>query len=263
MDALECGPRDFRSLEIQQILMDACINKGEIDEYQQQIFSAKPHLPPPSESTRVSKRTIQWLWMRLMQCLNYNKSCRWFEDERGMLMVVATMISTMTFQAAINPPGGVWQENKESASIGGEVYCSKDNLCYAGTAVLGYVWETEMKDFTRFNTISFVGSLCVTIFLISGFPLTNRVCIWFLSMAMCVTITFAGLTYFVGVDLVMPYNLSDRVDSTYGPVGFYLWVALLALIGLLHTLRFLTWGIKKMKKSKFREMRVEEGNPQV
>ncbi|CAJ1950853.1 unnamed protein product [Sphenostylis stenocarpa] len=33
----------------------------------------------------------------------------WMEDKRGSLMVVATVIATMTFQIAINPPGGVWQ----------------------------------------------------------------------------------------------------------------------------------------------------------
>ncbi|XP_050234766.1 ankyrin repeat-containing protein BDA1-like [Mercurialis annua] len=38
----------------------------------------------------------------------------WLEKTRGNLMVVATVIAGMAFQAAINPPGGVWEsDNKE------------------------------------------------------------------------------------------------------------------------------------------------------
>ena len=32
-------------------------------------------------------------------------------NTRNALLVVATLIASVTFQAGINPPGGVWQEN--------------------------------------------------------------------------------------------------------------------------------------------------------
>ena len=32
-------------------------------------------------------------------------------DTRKALLVVATLIASETFQAGVNPPGGVWQEN--------------------------------------------------------------------------------------------------------------------------------------------------------
>uniref|UniRef100_A0A2N9IFJ2 PGG domain-containing protein n=1 Tax=Fagus sylvatica TaxID=28930 RepID=A0A2N9IFJ2_FAGSY len=32
-------------------------------------------------------------------------------DVRNALLVVATLIAAVTFQAGVNPPGGVWQEN--------------------------------------------------------------------------------------------------------------------------------------------------------
>jgi hypothetical protein len=31
-------------------------------------------------------------------------------DVRNALLVVATLIAAVTFQAGVNPPGGVWQE---------------------------------------------------------------------------------------------------------------------------------------------------------
>ncbi|KAM5562277.1 hypothetical protein ABKV19_017478 [Rosa sericea] len=276
LDSLEYGPGDFRSLEIQQILMDACINQNGKCEYQQQVFSTPPPLPPPAQSTIVGKRTnktrLPWLWMKLMQCLTYDKGDHWLDEMRGMLMVVATMISNMTFQAAINPPGGVWQENNTNSSIGVQKYCSETNLCVAGTAVLGYVWEGNMRQFIKYNTISFVASLGVTIFLISGFPLANRIpltnrictCIWFLSMAMCIAITFAGLTYITGVFMVMPDCVAHWVDTEYKTLVSLVWIVLLAMVGAFHTFRFLTWLVNKVKskfrgKSRANGMSIEDG----
>ncbi|KAJ0054071.1 hypothetical protein Pint_00064 [Pistacia integerrima] len=32
-------------------------------------------------------------------------------DARNVILVVVTLIATMTFQAGVNPPGGVWQDD--------------------------------------------------------------------------------------------------------------------------------------------------------
>ncbi|RHN47594.1 putative PGG domain-containing protein [Medicago truncatula] len=39
------------------------------------------------------------------------------EQMRGSLMVVATVMASLTFQIAINPPGGVWQSKAEHAAL--------------------------------------------------------------------------------------------------------------------------------------------------
>lgn len=261
------GPRDFRSLEIQQILMDAGIKRNQrlqTNENDEKVLSSTP-----SNSTFVRKiahELMTSLRRGLRQCTQYNKGDHWLEETRGMLMVVATMISTMTFQAAMNPPGGVWQENNTSSIIGEDIYCSQDRLCYAGTAVLAYVWTYDMLQFMNYNTISFFFSLCVTIFLISGFPLTNRTCVWLLSMAMCVTITFAGLAYLQGIYLVMPYDIADHVQEKYRPIGLDIWKALLLMVGTFHTIRFLAWLGKKVKsvyRYKRPNMSIEDGRTDV
>lgn len=246
------GPRDFKSLDIQQILMDAGINRNTKNEIEQPVLSA---LPPQSKSTVVGTmaiimRPITWLLIKLMQWSKYKKDDRWLEEMRGMLMIVATVISTMTFQAALNPPGGVWQENMNSTSIGGEIYCTEEDPCYAGTAVLAYIWGGEMVQFMFYNTLSFGTSLSVTIFLVSGFPLTNRLCIWLLSMAMCFTITFTGLAYITGMDIVMPYALADIIKEKYMPLSFRIWIGLLSTVGAFHTFRFLVWLVEKLMNSK-------------
>ncbi|TXG61820.1 hypothetical protein EZV62_013183 [Acer yangbiense] len=39
----------------------------------------------------------------------------WVEKMSSTLMIVASLIATMAFQVAVNPPGGVWQEDKSQS----------------------------------------------------------------------------------------------------------------------------------------------------
>ena len=99
---------------------------------------------------------------------------------RGTLMVVATVITTITFQPAINPPGGVWQTGvSDSNQASG---CSEDNTCEAGNSVIAYKRGNDYFIFMICNTVSFSASLCIIFLLISGFPLRNKVCMGFLTL---------------------------------------------------------------------------------
>ncbi|PQM35093.1 protein ACCELERATED CELL DEATH 6 isoform X1 [Prunus yedoensis var. nudiflora] len=82
-----------------------------------------------------------WLINRLVNCLEYPRT--WLEETRGMLMIAATMISTTTFEAAVNPPGGVWQVNDTNSSAGGTTYCTQNNICFAGTSVAGSAFPED------------------------------------------------------------------------------------------------------------------------
>ncbi|PRQ56857.1 putative PGG domain-containing protein [Rosa chinensis] len=122
----------------------------------------------------------------------------WLEETRGMLIVVAGMIATMTFQAAVNPPGDVRQgDNTNSGNIYGSPSSTESEICYAGSAVLA-CGVSDAFDyfllFMNFSTISFLASLSVTLLLISGFPLHNRLCMWLLSMGMCIILSCLALT---------------------------------------------------------------------
>ena len=84
-------------------------------------------------------------------------------------MVVATVITTITFQPAVSPPGGVWQTNVHDTSQG--FGCNPNNTCAAETSVLGSTFVFDM--FICYNTISFTAFLCVFL-LISGLPPKNK-----------------------------------------------------------------------------------------
>ena len=67
------------------------------------IIDVVPKISPPKENCWILYKN----WMRNL--LMY-ESIDCMEKRRATLGLVATVISTMSFQVAINPPGGVYQE---------------------------------------------------------------------------------------------------------------------------------------------------------
>ena len=173
--------------------------------------SEQNNLPPPSATvvdvhesanpSRASKKMSKWL-----EYLRYQGN--WIQEMPGALMVVATVISTITFQPAISPPGGVWQTDVTDPSQG--FRCNTHNRCYAGTSVMGSSFFCLYQIFIFCNTISFTASLSVIFLLISGFPFKNKVCMGLLTLAMCTTITFLALAYVSAI--VLGNNKLDKHD---------------------------------------------------
>ncbi|PKI32883.1 uncharacterized protein LOC116197484 [Punica granatum] len=118
----------------------------------------------------------------------------WMNDTRGTLMMVASIIATVTLQAGIVPPGGMWQQDIHEG-----LQCSSKNICYAGEAVLTYYYPIDFMYFLICDMISFLGSLAVILLLICGFPISNKFCLWLLSLAMSVTVSSFGPTFFNAV----------------------------------------------------------------
>ena len=77
---LENCPKDFNSFTIRNMLSDADarVERGN----------------NPSESTKTIQSRKKW-WKNLSKHLKYRGN--WVEENRGYIMVVATMITTLTF----------------------------------------------------------------------------------------------------------------------------------------------------------------------
>ncbi|KAF3450558.1 hypothetical protein FNV43_RR06647 [Rhamnella rubrinervis] len=251
-------PRDFKSLKIQSILMEYDID-GTVKHHQGiNLTLASKHKKSTELTSGATKE--RW-WRKCSRKLNYKGD--WVQDIHGSLMVVSTVISTMTFQTAINPPGGVWQENKTS-TIGDNTKdrhnnpfdCSEDDVCVAGTSVLARAWDYDYLRFMGFNTTAFLASLSVTLLLISGFPLKNKICMWFLSMAMCLSLTFMALTFLEGMFLVTPHSVEGSINGMY-EISFFTLIGLLVMIGAHHTVRLLIWAVKNLRRRYFKGKAVQ------
>uniref|UniRef100_A0A2N9IF83 PGG domain-containing protein n=1 Tax=Fagus sylvatica TaxID=28930 RepID=A0A2N9IF83_FAGSY len=104
-------------------------------------------------------------------------------DIRNALLVVATLIVAVTFQAGVNPPGGVWQEDAPPPS-------SYD----AGKAILGYK-GVSFAFFLLSNTAAFSTSATIIGILVRGFPFYYLVRLALLLMV---------CTYVASISAVLP-----------------------------------------------------------
>ncbi|XP_057776294.1 ankyrin repeat-containing protein At5g02620-like isoform X2 [Salvia miltiorrhiza] len=85
------------------------------------------------------------------------------------VLVVLVLIATMAFQAGIAPPGGVWDENKNT-TIG--VF---NITVRAGEAIMESTYgQAYMYVFVVFNTIAFVVSLLTILLIMTGLPFRSR-----------------------------------------------------------------------------------------
>uniref|UniRef100_A0A6N2MDA4 PGG domain-containing protein n=1 Tax=Salix viminalis TaxID=40686 RepID=A0A6N2MDA4_SALVM len=98
-------------------------------------------------------------------------------DARNTLLVVTTLIVAVTFQAAINPPGGLWQDDKYSPATCTVV--TSDNNCtiirHAGTSVLYYRNKTGYGIFVFVNTLAFSASTNTIFYLLLDSPFQTEV----------------------------------------------------------------------------------------
>jgi len=198
-----------------------------------------------NERTKKGWRKV-WSWMA------FKDKDEWLEQMRGNLGLIATVISTITFQIALNPPGGVRPVKDDGENDPDVIACTVYNkdgnltnglkLC-PGEAVLAVIYPDDYLLFLFSNSICFVASLTVLLLLVSGFPLKHRFPMWLLSIGMCLTLTSLAITYIIAVSMVTP-------DPVWGPAKdfqrmlIWTWVVLLLLLAMFLTLRFIIWVLK-------------------
>ncbi|KAJ7963224.1 Ankyrin repeat-containing protein [Quillaja saponaria] len=156
LDILEQTPKNFKTFEIQSMLLLYCLDGIKSKNKNQQQSTnvnvvVQDHNEINAEKTDLSSANEVSSWIKWYKSVSdqFKYNGDWLEDTRGTLGVVATVISTMTFQAPLNPPGGVWQEipegdtlklNHISSSIMKNCGSITNTTCIPETSILASIW---------------------------------------------------------------------------------------------------------------------------
>ena len=168
-----------------------------------------------------------------------NSHANWVERKRDTLMLVASLLATMAFQAGVNPPSGVWQDPPPSGSS------SNNSDHKAGFSIMADNDASLYSSFIISNTVGFLASLSIILLLISGLPLRRRFFMWVLMVIMWVAITAMALTYLASVTAFTPErDLQLKIIA----IVLFVWIGLMLLLLLGHTIRLIIRLIKYLWK---------------
>ncbi|KAJ9688057.1 hypothetical protein PVL29_014014 [Vitis rotundifolia] len=261
LDIIQHTPRDLKGMEIRESLvkagalssrnMPALPGQGHEFMGESGITMVienpqSPPPPPPSAAVLTEAKAPTPLRGREMKIRENKKE--WTMEKRDALMVAATLIAGMAFQSALNPPGGVWNNDKDSGRERS-----------AGTSIMAQYHPEKYQSFMLCNTLSFVASLSIVFLVVSGVPFVKRrILMWLLMIIMWITLTLMALTYLYSIRLVSHtiYDTEDKSPTGKLPditpvvrVSLFVWLFLLAFVALVHIIRFLIWRVRKVRKA--------------
>ncbi|KAK3438781.1 hypothetical protein EUGRSUZ_C03581 [Eucalyptus grandis] len=256
LDIMEYFPKDFKVIELRELLVHAgalrairfpasTTHQAVVDKTNEEnstitvdLASVAPLsidtppvevVPPPSLVGEIRKR---------------KEDKHKIEKRSDSLMVAATVIAAMAYQAGLNPPGGVWDSDQKD---------SNDNIqYYAGTSIMAVNYPDRYPKFWKYNTVSLLASLSTIFLLMSGLPKGKKVLTWILMATMWVTITFMALTYLESMMAILsaaasPYDDSVTQLNIVVRNFMYVWISIVAIVFLVHTIRFLAFVLRNVK----------------
>ncbi|XP_062091103.1 ankyrin repeat-containing protein BDA1-like isoform X2 [Humulus lupulus] len=203
LDILLQSPRDLRDIEIEDSLRayGARIAKD--------IPSIVQNWKSPIERriTKSSASSINLKGQSFNKQPMKHKHTDWLGRKRSALMVVASLIATVAFQASITPPGGVWQDTLRGSSNSTD----SDKPHEVGKSIMASSDDSEYGLFMIFNTLAFLSSLSIILLIVSGLPIKRRRWMWIQMVIMWIAITAQVVTYFIALRHMSPKN--DNVQE--------------------------------------------------
>ncbi|KAK9099453.1 hypothetical protein Syun_026498 [Stephania yunnanensis] len=172
---------------------------------------------PPGINQNIRRRTCKALG-------KYEKDLK---QKLNVMMVVASLIAGIGFQAALNPPSGLIKNPSE------------EKHAFAPSSSTGDTTDKFYSFYMFSNAIGVLGSLLVILLVMGGLPFDGPCFVWLLTILMCVSITAMGLTYQVAI-----FSYRYSYDQVSPPV-FQMSLVLVLGVLLLHVTRSILLFLEK------------------
>ncbi|XP_019101014.1 PREDICTED: ankyrin repeat-containing protein NPR4-like [Camelina sativa] len=201
-------------VEIHQILTKSGAVRSRDLDTRQSTTTTENETTPSEESLMTHK---QWL-----DYFKYKKDRVSPHEVRNVLLVIAILIATATYQAVLSPPGGVWQEDY---CIDGfcKVTDLKENktkpVYYAGTTIMGSKSWVNYGIFIFLNSVGFFTSIELISLLTKGLPFYLELQVSLNAVALTYGFAMAALSpnfglglFFMVLSVVLPIAVA-RIPS--------------------------------------------------
>ncbi|PWA70200.1 ankyrin repeat-containing protein [Artemisia annua] len=164
-----------------------------------------PPQPQPQSPLTGAKRFCHWIWDYLAKEMDDPMA----ERKADALLVAASVIAAMNYQAGVSPPGGAYQDTR---MVNGVIEYQ------AGQAIAAYVSPYEYKRFSIANTISFSFSMTTMFLFLSGLSLKRRIFSFLLTASMFTTITATTWSYKLAMEATTPAH-DDRLKIGWDKIS--------------------------------------------
>ncbi|KAL3500834.1 hypothetical protein ACH5RR_039927 [Cinchona calisaya] len=233
LDVLLQSQEDLRNMDIRQ-----CLELGRSSNVIQ-----TPSVVPVTDVARTTTSTGRLQNSRNIstkkQCTQ-RKQTDWLAKMRSALMVVASLVATVAFQAGLSPPGGVWSTDYVVDSNGNRV----EKPHYAGQSVMAINLPEAYGQFLIFNTISFLASLSVILIQVSGLPLRKHRWMWTQLVIMWIAITAQSITYFISFVNLSPGRLKGTFNHVTR-ISVIIWLSLMGVVFIGNVVRAVLYVLRK------------------
>ncbi|KAK1371113.1 PGG domain-containing protein [Heracleum sosnowskyi] len=246
LDITEEIPKDVKTIEIKELLIShGAIRAKELGNTSHQLATDVTTNAQILNEPRCNRRLKLLRKVKKWSILKKKG-----ENKGDSLLVAATVIAAMAYQASISPPGGVIGMDAS------EIKVSTGNSIEPGTSILAHYDPRTSKLFWMFNTISFIASLSIIFLFVSGISAKRKIFIRVLRAAMWIIVSSMALAYLVAVATFIP-GPNRHHNSTYVTllIAAITWDGLIFVSFLFLTYYFIRAASRKVKQYRKRFLR--------
>ncbi|CAK9172674.1 unnamed protein product [Ilex paraguariensis] len=234
IDILSQGPRDLRDMEIKH-----CLHHGRTSTMEKtpSVIADGDTRRPSSTSRSKPQDTIN---KSTKQQPKEQRQTDWLGRKRSALMIVASLLATVAFQAGLSPPGGLWQNDELVDTNGNTV----DKPHEVGQSIMAYNNPKAYGQFMIFNAIAFLASLSIILLQISGLPLRRRRWMWTQMVTTWIAITAQTGTYFIAFLQLTPSHVEGTLFHVTR-ISVMGWLSLMAVVLIGNVIRVVVYFLRK------------------